>query len=735
MKPLDSAGELEQELHATDEILQALQRDGSFPSAQHEPLRKPLAKLKLQGNFLELEEVAHLRSTCRTYEHLFLYLKRQHTVFPQLWMRVAQQEPLDEVVKSINQCLDEHGKLKPNASRELERIGRQLNQSRAAAARIFARVVKKMRGQGILADFEESISENRRVLAVQATYKNKTQGILHGSSAKNSIVFVEPGETVEVNNRIAQLLDEEKQEIRRILLALTAQIYHYAAPLHLMVNHLTALDFWRAKALFAHREEACLPHIDRQGEHRLIQAYNPVLKHFNRLNGKDTVPLDVTLQGESRIVVISGPNAGGKSITLKTVGLTQYMLQSGLLVCLHPDSKMPLYQDLMGDIGDAQSIENELSTYSSKLQKMEHFLTHAQKGTLILLDEFGSGSDPDLGSAMAQIFLEKLSKFGVKGVCTTHFNSIKNLAAHLPGVQNAAMLFDQKTFKPLYRLETGSPGSSYTFEVAAQSNIPPSIIEEARLRVNEDMRRVDELLVKLQAQKNDLEAQQQEQSEELQKLKQLQNERQTKIARLEEKLSKNTALNEEKNRLLYWGERFQKLVNAWMEQKTNKDKRAVVARFIGLLNQRAGEVEQKETKSHRKNVQGHNKELQKHLQAPVQEGEEIRILKSGITGTLLKIKGDKYTIALGGNITAIVERDQFVKANVRLGKKPQSKKRKKSFTAKNGASLEEKTSKKAQPKDKQPPVEKQGKKDNSQNASTGQKSAPGKPPPKDAPSP
>lgn len=686
LKPLTERAALEKELQATDEILQALQRSGSFPSAQYDAVRPALGKLKLRGNFLELEEFANLRSACRTYQYLYDHLQKQQSVFPELWLLIEEHEPPEQVVKNINGCLDEHGKLKPNASRELERIGRQLNQSRAAAQRIFARVVKKLRGQGILADFEESISESRRVVAVQAAYKSKTQGIFHGSSAKNSIVFVEPGETVEVNNRIAQLLDEEKQEIRRILLALTAQIQPFAQALNGMVEHLNTLDFWRAKALFAHREEACLPRISQAKEHRLIQAYNPVLKHFNRLNGKNTVPLDINLQGESRIVVISGPNAGGKSITLKTVGLTQYMLQCGLLVCVHPESELRLFYDLLGDIGDAQSIENELSTYSSKLQKMEHFLTHAQDETLILLDEFGSGSDPDLGSALAQIFLEKLSKFGVTGVCTTHFNSIKNLAAHLPGVQNAAMLFNQKTFKPQYRLETGSPGSSYTFEVAAQSNIPRAIIDEARLRVNEDMRRVDELLVKIQSEKNALESQRKKQNKELLKLQQMQNEQQKKIDLLEEKLQKNTALNEEKNRLLYWGERFQKLVNAWMEQKTNKDKRAVVARFIGLLNQRAGEVEKKETKSHSKDVKGHQKQLQKHLEAPVQEGEEVRILESGIKGTLLKIKGDKYQVALGGNMTAVLEREQFVKASVQLGKKPQKKKRAKNFAAKSAKS-------------------------------------------------
>jgi len=596
----------------------------------------------------------------------------------------------------INQVIDERGEVRSNASRELASIRSRLVKSRASADRIFARAVKKYRDRGVLADFDETISENRRVLAIQAAYKGQVTGIFHGSSSKSSIVYIEPGETVEINNEVAQLQDDELQEIRRILRELSEKLRPHADEILAMEQKLVFLDFTRAKALFAYREECCLPSISTQQNINLIEAYNPVLKILNRQKQKTTIPLNLKLNESERILVISGPNAGGKSIALKTLGILNLMLQSGLMVPVHPDSQMCLFTKIYADIGDSQSIENELSTYSSKLQKMKHFLSHASDESLLLIDEFGSGSDPELGSSLAQVFLEKLNAYKVFGIFTTHYNDIKALAAKLPGVQNGAMLFDKKNLSPQYLLEVGNPGSSYTFEVAGKSGIPPHIIEEAKSKTSKETLEVDQLLVKLQDDKLHLEKKRNQLNQEIDKLRKLEHERKSTISRLEQKLDKQSRLNEENDRLLYWGQRFQKLVDSWMDQKGKKDKKEVVARFIAILNQRSGETEQEEKKTLSKAQSRRDKQLNKLKQEEVKEGDLIKVVESGMQGSITSIKKDKYTVALGNNITATLNREQFIPASARLEKKPAAKKRKKNFSkSKNQQANRDSTSKKS----------------------------------------
>ena len=291
----------------------------------------------------------------------------------------------------------------------------------------------------------------------------------------------------------------------------------------------------------------------------------------------------------------------------------------------------------MGDIGDNQSIENELSTYSSKLEKMKHFLQHADDHTLLLIDEFGSGSDPDLGSALAQVFLEKLNGFKVFGILTTHYNAIKAIAAATEGIQDGAMLFDRQTFSPEYRLETGNPGSSYTFEVAEKPGIAPHIIKEARKRTGKSTLKVDQLLVQIQDEKLQLEKKRDRLNAELQSIKELEAEKADTIVKLQDKLDKQSKLNEENDRLLYWGQRFQKLVEGWMDQQSQKDKKAIVARFIGMLNQRSGEVEKEEKQNFSKAQSKREKKINELKEVEVKPGDKIKVLSNNLQGTVSSI--------------------------------------------------------------------------------------------------
>ncbi|MEQ9262934.1 MAG: hypothetical protein RLP14_07235 [Owenweeksia sp.] len=678
LRPIAGVEELKRALQQTNELFSLYQSGDPVPSTLFDSVKTATAILLTSGTVLEEKQFSLIRSLCLSYTQVFRFMQKQKERLPLLeeWIGTTEPEPL--ITEAIDQRLDERGQVRSNASKELASIRHKLTKSRAAANRIFDRVLKKYRDKGYSADFDETVSENRRVLAIQASFKGHVQGIFHGSSAKHSIVYIEPGETVEVNNEIAYLLDEERQEIRRVLKELTNMIRPYTDLLNAFEEILTELDFIKAKAHFAHREECCLPALTSQPHIFLKEAYNPVLKIFNRLKGKTTIPLDLELNTEHRLLVISGPNAGGKSITLKTLGLLQLMLQSGLLLPVHPDSRFFLFGQLMGDIGDNQSIENELSTYSSKLEKMKYFLSRADDRTLLLIDEFGSGSDPDLGSALAQVFLEKLNGFKVFGILTTHYNAIKSIAAATRGIQNGAMLFDRQTFSPEYRLETGNPGSSYTFEVAKKTGIAPHIIKEARERTGKSTLKVDQLLVQIQDEKLQLEKKRDRLNSELQSVKKLEAEKADTIVKLQAKLDKQTQLNEESNRLLYWGQRFQKLVESWMDQKSQKDKKAVVGRFVGMLNQRSGEVEKEEKQNFSKAQSKRDKKINELKEAEVKVGDRIKVLDNNLQGTVTAIKNNKYTVAIG-NLSSVLDREQFIPLQGDLPDQPKRKNRKKRF--------------------------------------------------------
>jgi DNA mismatch repair protein MutS2 len=669
---------IESRLLQTSELLSLSEAGINFPSTLFESISASANLLKTPGIILESEKLAEIRSACITYEQVYVFCEKKKASLKEIWALLANQAPEKYITAAISQVLDERGVVKSSASKALGKIRTDLGKSRAAADRIFNRALKRYQSRGLLMDFNESVSENRRVLAVQSSYKGQVQGIFHGSSNKHSAIYVEPGETVEVNNQIAYLIDEERQEIRRILKDLCKQIAPYSAYFTILEKRLVTLDFIKAKANFAQREEATMPLLKEKGETELLNAYNPVLKIFNRTKEKPTVPLELRLDETQRIIVISGPNAGGKSITLKTLGLLQIMVQSGLLIPVNPSSQFRIYKTLLGDIGDNQSIENELSTYSSKLEKMKYFLQHANDESLLLVDEFGSGSDPQLGSSLAQVFLKKLNKFGTYGIFTTHYNAIKVLASKQKGIVNAAMLFNKKTFSPEYRLEVGHPGSSYTFEVAERTGIPKHIINEARQITDDATLKVDKLLVEIQEDKLQLENTRERLNEELRKLKALERERLQTIEKMEEKLGKQAKQNEENDRKMYWGVRFQKLVESWLDQKTQKDKKAIVARFIGILNQRAGEVVKEEKKSYTKAEKRLEKKLDALKQAPVSIGDKVRVVSSKLEGTIEEIKGDKYKVVIGGIMVSWLSREQFIDAAAKLesNKKPRASRKK-----------------------------------------------------------
>ena len=647
-----------QEVH---EILGLYQSDFAVPALAAEDIKPFLLRLKIQGATLEGEDFLVIKSMIESFNRVHYFFREHAMRTPSIQDKFAHLTPNKEVPNEIDRVLDRRGVVKTSASAELGKIRATLTKKRAASDRIFYRAVKKYQGAGVLADTQESVHDNKRVLAIEGAFKGRVNGVFHGSSAKASIFFVEPSETLEINNEITLLEEEEKREVTRILRLLTAFVSGYREVLRDFSTALYQIDFVNAKALYALDEEACLPQLVDKPHIELIKAINPVLRDFHKAKKKPVVPLDIRLNAKTRILVISGPNAGGKSITLKTVGLLQLMLQSGLLVTVHPDTTMGWFNGIMADIGDAQSIENELSTYSSKLNKMKYFLDAAYGKTLVLIDEFGSGSDPDLGSSMAQVFLRALNESKTYGVMTTHYNSIKALASELPLVENGSMQFNSTDLTPEFKLNQGVPGSSYTYEVAQQVGVDKRLIDEARLVLNESTVAMDRLLVGIQKEKNQLAHQRAQLTSRLEELEQLKEKQGRKIDQLEDKVRRQSAMNEQQNAMITWGKKFQGLVNEYAEQRGKKGKDEVVGRFKVYAGERANQTQDERTIKKTRYEKQQEKKIKKLTSAPVKIGDRVKLIGSRQPGEIIEIKKDQFLLAIGA-LTTWATRDKFIPA-------------------------------------------------------------------------
>lgn len=648
------------ELTCVQEVMLLISRTSGIPALRHEDCTKAFKILKTGSGIVDEQGFFAVRQMCEVYDSVFRFLNESKEIAPFVWKSIEIRPPEPQIVALIDKVFDPRGNIKSSASPRLASIREELQKKRNQSDKLFYKIVHRMEASGFLADFKESVHENRRVLAVLSGHKNKVNGIFHGSSGRNMVVFVEPPETIELNNEIARLCDDEKDEIRRILTELTVRLSSYYPVLTEMENILVNLDSLKARALFGLETNGCIPNlIESPAVIKIVNGYNPSLLLHNRNKNKPTVPLTIELNRHHRIMVVSGPNAGGKSVAMKTVGLLVMMLQSGIPIPVAPDSSFGVIQSIFGDIGDAQSIENELSTYSSRLLRMKVVLRKMDKKSLILIDEFGSGSDPELGSAIAMVFLEEIQKAGSLAVITTHFNKIKALAAQMANVQNASMRFDRDTLQPLYQLQIGTPGSSYTFEVAQNVGIPRGIIARAKENLENSTVEIDRLLVSIQQEKQNLELQTRQLEKQLSELSSLKDKQEKKIKQLEEKLERQSEINRQQSEKLMWGSRFSQLVNIWEQNPSSANKKIVGQKFWRLIQEKvADNIKKRESESSEK-LETKSKNLKKLLQAPVRPGDQVRLLENNLIGQISEIRKDKYHIRLG-NMVAIMERTQFV---------------------------------------------------------------------------
>lgn len=491
-------------LDQTEEFRQLLIAGESFPNSHFTNLNPYLEKAKLEGAFLEQEEFQEVKLALQTLKSCISFFQKFGDPYPSLKSLLGLLMDLDlKLLLVIDQVLDEKGKLRSNASKELQLIRSQLLYEEGRLRKVMERIFKEARAKGLMPeDAAMTIRGGRMVIPIAAENKRKLRGFIHDESATGQTVFMEPEEALDINNEIRDLEYMEKREIIRILTRLTDQLRPNIPALRKATNFLGVLDFVRAKARFALKTESNKPILTQERTLQWSQARHPILEISLKAQGKQVVPLNLKLDHQKRLLLISGPNAGGKSVALKTVALLQYMLQCGLLLPVHPDSKSSLFDHFFIDIGDEQSLENDLSTYSSHLMNMKHFTQFANKKTILFIDEFGTGTEPQFGGAIAESILLVLAKLGAYGVITTHYGNLKQLAEKQQGLVNGAMRYDVEKLEPRYQLEIGKPGSSFALEIASKIGLSKEILAYAKEQIGEERVRYDRLLTRLENEKN-----------------------------------------------------------------------------------------------------------------------------------------------------------------------------------------------------------------------------------------
>jgi len=473
-------------LSQTGEMLRVLTTDSDeLPIGDFYDVRPALSRVRIEGLFLDELEVFDLRRALEAVRRLVAFLtKHEETVYPHLHALVLGVDTFPLIIQRTDSILNKFGKIKDNATTELSRIRKDVFQVQGSISRTLNSILRQAQADGYVEkDVAPTMREGRLVIPVSPAFKRKVVGIVHDESATGKTVFIEPQQVVEANNRLRELEGEERREIMRILVEFTNFIRPHSEEIFASQYFLGWIDFLRAKALFAIEIKAIKPRVDDICQLEWAKAIHPILFLSLRKQGKDIVPLDIVLNEKQRILLISGPNAGGKSVCLKTVVLLQYMLQCGLLVPLHDSSRAGIFDRLFIDIGDEQSIENDLSTYSSHLLNMKYFIRNSNSKTLLLIDEFGTGTEPLIGGAIAEASLERFNRNLAFGVITTHYTNLKHFAEDAVGIVNGAMLYDRQHLQPLFQLSIGNPGSSFAIEIARKIGLPEDLIAEAAEKV------------------------------------------------------------------------------------------------------------------------------------------------------------------------------------------------------------------------------------------------------------
>ncbi len=679
ISPYKKKEELHTALLLTNEYLSSFYNDNRIPNHGFDTIAKELKLLRIENTYLEVHGLKKIVSISLTANEIVSYLNKFKEYYPELNQYASQIEVTKVIIEKVDAIVDRFGDIKDNASPLLFDLRQSINRIKGKINASFSTALNTYHNLEYLDDIRESVVDNKRVLAVKAMYRRKVKGAIMGGSKTGSIVYIEPETTLQYSRELNNLEYEAQEEIIRILKEVTNYIRPFLILLEQYQDFLINIDVISAKAKYAKSINGILPEVSEDRDIFLRDAYHPLL-YLNNLEKKEkTFPQTIELKQDSRIIVISGPNAGGKSITLKTVGLLQVMLQSGMLIPVHERSKICLFDRILSDIGDNQSIENHLSTYSYRLKQMNYFLRKCNKNTLFLIDEFGTGSDPELGGALAETFLEEFYHREAFGIITTHYSNLKILANELPHMLNANMLFDSRTLNPLFKLVIGQAGSSFTFEVAQKNGIPYSLINRAKKKIERSKVRFDATIAKLQKERSRLEKtgqslkqNEKKKGEEADKLEEIN-------AKIQKKLESYQELYDSNQRLIYLGQKVNDLAEKYLNNKQKRELMSELFKIVQIENSKRKKVSAKQKKQEKAKEKQVKQEVEKKVKlirkekkaakekaskAPpkpkpiLKVGDRVRMEDGRAIGTIDKIEKNKAVVNYG-IFTTNVSTDQL----------------------------------------------------------------------------
>ncbi|MDB4297303.1 DNA mismatch repair protein MutS [Flavobacteriaceae bacterium] len=660
-QPYANKPDLEVALAQVNEYLGALVSENKVPNHYFEAIDKEIKLLKIENSKLLPEGFLKIANISNTVNDIIVHFQKFNDYYPNLSLLTRDIEFTSTISKEIFKIITNYGEVNNKASHHLNQIRKNLTEVRNQINVSFKTELIKYNKAGYLDDIRESIIENQPVLAVMAAHRKKVKGSMLGTSRTGSIVFIAPQSTLNYNRELQELTLEEKQEINRILRLLTGVIRPFYNLLEQYVALLVQLDFIKAKASYSKEINGVKPDFSDDQKINYIDAYHPILLVKNKKTKTPVIPQTLELSTEQQIIVISGPNAGGKSITLKTIGLLQLMLQSGILIPVDENSTTHFFDHILTDIGDNQSIENQLSTYSYRLKNMKGFLKQCTDNTLFLIDEFGTGSDPELGGALAEIFLEEFHAKGAYGIITTHYTNLKVLADELDNVVNANMAFNDKTLEPLFTLLIGQPGSSFTFEVAQKNGIPFSLINRAKKKIDKTKVRFDKTITKLQQERTNLQRNTINMEQQSSKAKLHADSLAEQEDKLNQKLESFQNLYDSNQKSLSLGRKVNELMNKYFQTNNKKEFSSELNKWVLIEKTKYEQAHPKVKKTKTEKVQEKKKkveatkELKKTEKEVLSKVDQVRRSKE-IQAKILADKKASYVYKINDKVRLIDSR-------------------------------------------------------------------------------
>ncbi|MDD2436530.1 MAG: Smr/MutS family protein [Massilibacteroides sp.] len=655
--------EIRQWLDQTAEFIQILHGEKEFPANYFFDIRYSLKRIRPEGTFLDEKELFDLKRSLQTINDIIRFLRpkeNEEILYPALTALAGDISVFPQLIHQIDNILDKFGRVKDNASAELTRIRKEIITITQSISRSLLSILRTAQSEGVVEkDVTPTVRDGRLMIPVAPAFKRKIRGIVHDESATGKTVFIEPEVVVEANNRIRELEGEERREIIRLLTAFTNNIRPLVPEILQSYDFLAEIDFIRAKALFAEQIMAIKPVIEDKQQIDWTHAIHPLLFLSHQKQGKEVVPLDIELIENKRLLLISGPNAGGKSVCLKTVGLLQYMLQCGLLIPVHERSRTGLFDSIFIDIGDEQSIENDLSTYSSHLTNMKFFLRNCNERTILLIDEFGSGTEPQIGGAIAEVLLDRFNRKGCWGVITTHYQNLKHFVEETEGLINGAMLYDRHLMQPLFKLAIGHPGSSFAVEIARKIGLPEDVITDASKIVGSDYIDMDKYLQDIVRDKRYWENKRQNIRQQEKKLEERISRYETDIVTVDKQRKEiiREAKEEAQRILADVNAKIENTIREIKEAQAEKEQTKQIRKSLESFRETIEDTEDEENRiaqkiakiKERKEKKNNNKisKLPVFNREVIETGDAVRLRGQASAGTVMEVQRELAVVAFG----------------------------------------------------------------------------------------